>query len=120
MNSLIVASTASGHEFSIQQGFVYDAYGRLQTIKQGPLDTGDLVATYGYLAANGLLSTVAMPEAENATALTLSRSYDALGRLQTITNTPFASAAQSFTYRHDLAGRRDKVTLADGSYWLYG
>lgn len=91
------------------QTYTYDPGSRLETIT-----SGSQTATYAYYPNSGLLNTTAFTGGTN-----IARSYDALGRLQTITTTPAADAAQSYTYTYNNLHQRTRVTREDGSYWSY-
>jgi RHS repeat-associated protein len=91
------------------QTYGYDSASRLQTITNG-----SQTATYAYDPTKGLL---------NATTFTggtaISRAYDAVGRLDSITTTPAAGSAQSYTYTYNNLNQRTRVTREEGSYWAY-
>ena len=94
----------------VSQAYGYDVYGRMGTIVSGAQ-----TVTYGYYPTTGLLNTTSYTGGTN-----LARVYDSFGRLQTITTTPAAGGAISYTYQYDSLNRRNKVTREDGSYWSYG
>ena len=94
----------------VSQTYGYDVYRRMGTIVSGAQ-----AVTYGYYPTTGLLNTTSYTGGAN-----LARVYDSFGRLQTITTTPAAGGAISYTYQYDSLNRRNKVTREDGSYWSYG
>jgi RHS repeat-associated protein len=98
-----------GASVLVSQTYGYDASSRLETIASG----GQSV-TYGYHPASGLLSTTSYTG-----GTVVGRSYDGLGRTQSITTTPAADAAQSYTYTYNNLSQRTRVTREDGSYWAY-
>jgi len=101
--------TTSGATIFSSQSYGYDATSRLETITSGSQSV-----TYSYHPNSGLLSTTAFTGGTSNT-----RSYDSQGRLQSITNTPAADTAQSFTYSYNNLNQRTRTTREDGSYWSY-
>lgn len=106
-NSLQASRSAVG---LMSQTYGYDGTSRLQTIT----GSGQTI-TYGYNPARGLLETTTYSSGTNIT-----RGHDALGRLQSITTTPPASPAVSYTHTYNNLHQRMRVTREDGSYWSYG
>lgn len=93
------------------QAYTYDTSSRLGTVT-----SGSQTATYAYYPTTGLLNTTTF-NGGTSTA----RSYDALGRLQSIvTSTPASGTVASYTYTYNSLSQRTKVTREDGSYWSYG
>jgi RHS repeat-associated protein len=106
-NSL--SATRAGVTFATQT-YGYDATSRLQTVTSGAQ-----TATYAYYPNSGLLNTTAFTGGTQT-----ARSYDALGRLQTIsTTTPAAGTVASYTYTYNNLSQRTRATREDGSYWSY-
>jgi RHS repeat-associated protein len=101
--------TSRGGNVLKSQTYTYDVTSRLETITSGAQ-----TATYAYYPGSGLLNTTTFTGGTN-----ISRSYDSLGRLQTITTSPAADAAQSYTYTYNELHQRTLVTREDGSYWSY-
>ncbi len=93
----------------VNQGYTYDTSSRLETVTSG-MQT----ATYSYHATNGLL---------NGTSYTggtsVARSYDALGRIQSVTNTPASGGPIIYAYTYNNLNQRTRVTREDNSYWSY-
>jgi RHS repeat-associated protein len=89
------------------QTYGYDPTSRLETVTSGSQS-----ATYAYYPTSGLLNTTTFTGGTN-----IARSYDTLGRLETITTTPAAGGAQSYTYTYNNLSQRTRVTREDGSYW---
>jgi RHS repeat-associated protein len=59
--------------------------------------------------------------ASNATnVMTTQNTYDNLNRLTGRSSVSSASSVVNFQYQYNAASQRMKVTLIDGSYWLYG
>jgi RHS repeat-associated protein len=101
---------ARGAASLMNQTYGYDTSSRLETITGG-LQT----VTYGYDPTRGLLNTNGY-----SSGTTITRAYDGLGRLQSITTAPPASPAISYTYTYNNLHQRTRVTREDGSYWSYG
>lgn len=101
--------TSHGGSVLTSQTYTYDPGSRLETIT-----SGSQTATYAYYPNSGLLNTTTFTGGTN-----LSRSYDTLGRLQTISTTPAAGGAQSYTHTYNNLHQRTRVTREDGSYWSY-
>ena len=70
-------------------------------------------ATYFYVAKSSLVDHIVFAHG-TANVMTTQNTYDKLNRL---TGT---SSALSFVYQYNAASQRTKVTLIDGSYWIYG
>lgn len=49
----------------------------------------------------------------------MTKNYDNLNRLTSITSTPLGSSAFSYSYSYNSANQRTQTVLADGSYWTY-
>jgi len=101
--------TSQGANTLSNQTYGYDPTSRLQTIT-----SGSQTITYGYYPNSGLLNTTGFTGGTN-----ISRSYDSPGRLQNITTTPAAGAAQSYTYTYNDLNQRTQLTRENGSYWIY-
>ena len=101
--------TSHGTNALSSQTYSYDATSRLETIT-----SGSQTATYSYHVNSGLLSTTAFT---GGTSIT--RGYDTIGRLETITTTPAADIVQSHHYTYNNLNQRTRVTREDGSYWSY-
>jgi uncharacterized protein RhaS with RHS repeats len=78
------------------QSYAYDSASRLQTIT-----SGSQTATYAYHPNSGLLNTATFSGGTN-----IARGYDALGRIQSMTNQPAAGAAQSYNYTYNSLNQR--------------
>ena len=101
--------TSHGANTLSSQTYGYDATSRLETIT-----SGSHTATYTYYPNSGLLNTTAFTGGTN-----ISRSYDTIGRLETITTTPAADTVQSHHYTYNNLSQRTRLTREDGSYWSY-
>ena len=101
---------ARGGSVLASQTYGYDATSRLEMITAGGQNV-----TYAYYPNTGLLNTTSFTGGTS-----IGRSYDTLGRLQSITTTPAADAAQSYTYTYNNLHQRTRATREDGSYWAYG
>jgi RHS repeat-associated protein len=106
-NSLQATRNATTY---VSQTYGYDPTSRLSTIT-----SGGQTATYDYYPTSGLLNTTTFTGGTN-----LSRTYDSFGRLQSITTTPAADTATSYTYTYNNLNQRTRATREDGSYWAYG
>ncbi len=73
-------------------------------------------ATYGYLASSRLVGQIAF--VNGASQVTTTKKYDKLNRLKGVSTGAGGSVA-SFSYNYDNANQRIRVTVEDGSYWLY-
>lgn len=104
------AQAVRGAAVLVGQTYNYDAASRLETIA-----AGSQTVTYGYHPASGMLVNTSFTGGTG-----LGRSYDAVGRLQTVTTTPAAGPAQSYAYTYNGLHQRTRVTREDGSYWSYG
>jgi RHS repeat-associated protein len=79
------------------------------------VSSGSQTATYAYYPATGLLNTTTFTGGTQ-----LVRSYDPLGRLQTIaTTTPASGTVASYTYTYNNLDQRTRITREDNSYWSY-
>jgi RHS repeat-associated protein len=101
--------TSQGANTLSSQAYGYDSNSRLQTVT-----SGSQTATYVYYSTSGLLNSTSFTGGTN-----IVRVYDTQGRIQTITNTPAADAAQSYAYTYNNLNQRTRVTREDGSYWSY-
>ena len=100
-----------------QQTFHYDpATGRVQDAGDGTVS-----GVYAYTANSDWLHTTTFKRGTTA-VMTTTREPDTLDRLLSVTNSVSGqpTSGSSFTYRYDSRGLRDKLTLADNSYWNYG
>lgn len=81
-----------------------------------PFTAGDgtNTATYSYLPNSDWLNTTVIPG-----KITVTKTPDAQGRLDSIVTTRGATTVESHTWHYDAASRRDRDTLADGSFWSY-
>ncbi len=96
----------------------YDTSGRLQTVTDG-----SYTATYAYDPYSTLISTVTS-KTSGQNRLITTRSYDNLNRLNSISSQAYyvssaVSLPVSYAYRYNDANERTRMTLADGSYWVY-
>jgi RHS repeat-associated protein len=92
------------------QSYGYDSSSRLETVT-----SGSQTATYEYFPTSGLLNTTAFTGGTQ-----ISRTYDSLGRLETIaTSTSVSGTVASYTYTYNNLDQRTRVTREDNSYWSY-
>ncbi len=92
------------------QTYGYDASSRLETVTGG-----GQTATSAYYPTTGQLNTTTFTGGAQ-----ISRSYDSLGRLQTIaTATPTQGTVASYVYTYNDLDQRTRVTREDNSYWSY-
>jgi RHS repeat-associated protein len=101
----------------VRDSMSYDAASRLQTVTDNTTPT-PYSATYSYLANSPLVRQVEFTN-NGSPRMTTVKNYDFLNRLTRIVSTPTASAGITFDYRYDLANRRTRAGLPDGSYWSY-
>jgi RHS repeat-associated protein len=90
--------------------FAYDALGR-PTLKDVPEAGGDVAFAYDLLG-------LPLSALYSATGLGISASYDALGR-ETATTTNLDGTARTYSFQHDLAGNRTRLTHPDGPWFDY-
>jgi RHS repeat-associated protein len=112
-----LAASVSGSPF-VAQSFDYDSAGHLSHAGYG----GTIQATYGYVP-NSFVDLVGAIDfaAGGSTAMTTTKSYDSnRDRLTGVASNIGATPAAGFGYHYNLAGQRDKATLADGGRWDYG
>ncbi|MCL4181737.1 MAG: hypothetical protein KJ072_28880, partial [Verrucomicrobia bacterium] len=95
--------------------FGYDNAGRLSTVSDGTFN-----ATYSYLANSALIGQILF-KTNTTTRMTVTRQYDLLNRLSAINSSPSASGQLplGFDYQYNDANQRVRVTLHDGSFWVY-
>lgn len=92
------------------QGYSYDTSGRLKTVTNGAQ-----VATYNYDPARGLLGTTVFTGGTS-----ISRTYDSMGQLESITTTPANDTPVSYAYTYNNLHQRTRVTREDNSYTSVG
>jgi len=116
-DSLLRRSTTSlgGVSGSITTTYGYDNASRLQSVSDGTHS-----ATYTYIANSPLVDNIVFKQS-TTTRMTTRKQYDKLNRLQQISFTTNSSTAPggSYTYAYNNANQRTRVTLVDGSYWIY-
>jgi len=94
-------------------GYSYDNASRFLSVTDGTNS-----ATYSYAANSPLVGQIEFKN-NGTTRMTTTKQYDALNRLSTINSQPSSDTAVSFAYDYNSANQRTRVTLADGSYWVY-
>ena len=97
----------------------YDSASRLQSVTA--LDSGlsPLVsAGYSYLADSALIGEIYYTNG-GTLCMTRSNQFDNLNRLTNLVWNVGGSNVASFAYQYNSANQRTRVTLVDGSYWLY-
>jgi YD repeat-containing protein len=94
--------------------FGYDG-GRLSTVTDGSWNS-----TYTYLANSPLVGQI-VHKLKSPPVMTDTRQYDLLNRLASISSTPAGTNQWpvSFGYQYNDANQRTRVTLQDGSFWVY-
>jgi RHS repeat-associated protein len=100
----------AGLGWSRRQEYAYDATGRVSRITSGGHE-----ARYGYLPGSDRVTSVAVA-GPDGDVLATTRLHDAWDRLLSVANAAGAWE-EEHVYRLDLAGRRDRVRLRDGSGW---
>lgn len=102
-NSIMVANTTLG----------YNAASRLLGVSDGVNS-----ATNYYVAKSSLVDHIVFWR-NGASVMTTQNTYDNLNRLTGRSSVVAGATVASFQYQYNAAGQRTRVTLADGSYWLY-
>ncbi len=92
--------------------YSYDAMSRIATVSDGTN-----TAEYTRLSGTNLLNSVVVKQGES-TKLSTTKTYDAFNRLLS-TSSVAGAATRTYTYEYNDKDQRTKLTLADGSYWLY-
>ena len=105
-------SLKEGAVAKFNHSYTYDAMSRVATVLDG-IDT----FTNTYLSGSNLLSSVVATNSSGA-IMTTSKTYDTAKRLLS-TSAAFTGGGRSYTYEYNDKDQRTKLTLADGSYWLY-
>jgi RHS repeat-associated protein len=95
--------------------YAYDTASRLSTVSDGAFS-----AAYTYLANSPLVSQITFKQSSTV-RLTTSKQYDYLNRLQSIASAPSSTASLplSYAYQYNDANQRVRMTLTDGSFWVY-
>jgi len=95
--------------------FGYDSASRMTNVTDGTYSAG-----YTYLANSPLVSQITF-KTNTMTRMTTTKNYDYLNRLQSISSTPSASGQLplAYGYQYNDANQRTRVTLNDGSFWIY-
>jgi hypothetical protein len=101
----------------IQQSSSWDAASRLQSVTDRSAAI-PYSASYTYLDKSPLVSQIVF-KTNTTTRMTTTKSYDFLDRLASISSSSSSSSPISFNYQYNNANQRSRVTLADGSYWLF-
>ena len=96
----------------LNTAYTYDSMSRVATISDGTN-----TAEYTRLAGTNLLNSVIIKEGAN-TRLSMTKTYDAFNRLLS-TSSVAGATTRTYTYEYNDKDQRTKLTLADGSYWLY-
>ena len=106
-----LASGMAGYTYSYDAGS-----GRLERVTDG---AGNYAA-YDYLANSQLTGQITHGTETNV-RLTTTKTYDRLNRLVSVMASTDSAApdAWAYLYQHNEANQRVRVTLADGSYWVY-
>ncbi|HCE42360.1 MAG TPA: hypothetical protein DET40_02285 [Lentisphaeria bacterium] len=87
--------------------YTYDGMSRLASV-----GNGTNTASYTRISGSSLLYTTSVGD------MTTTRAYDNLNRLTSISSVSPAST-MSYSYTYNNSDQRSKLTLADGSYWVY-
>ncbi|HEX5218407.1 MAG TPA: hypothetical protein VFZ59_02480, partial [Verrucomicrobiae bacterium] len=108
-------ATANGGTQLTRAGYGYDSAGRMSTARDG-----DFIATCSYLANSALISQIEF-KSNTVVQMVTRKSYDKLNRLSSIGSTYSNSTAlvNLYAYDYNNANQRTRVTLADGSFWIY-
>jgi len=108
-NVVLRSASASLHS----AGYSYDEASRLRAVLSGQVS-----ATYSYLANSPLVSQIAFTN-NGVQRMVTSKQYDLLNRLENIKSVPSSSAPLSFDYAYNLANQRTLRRETDASYWRY-
>jgi hypothetical protein len=81
-------------------------------------DGGGNTATYSYLANSPLVSQILF-QRSGATRMTITKQFDYINRLLSVSSAPSAASGLSFSYQYNDANQRCTNTLAGSSYWVY-
>jgi RHS repeat-associated protein len=92
--------------------FAYDYASRLTNVTDGTYSAG-----YSYLANSPLISQIAFRQS-GSTKMTTTKQHDYLNRLLSISSSS-SSLPISYAYGYNDANQRTRVTLNDGSFWVY-
>jgi YD repeat-containing protein len=76
------------------------------------------VTAYTYIANSPLVGQITL-KSNATTRLTVTKSYDYLNRLSSISSAFSAASALSFSSSYNDANQRVQVAQADGSFWQY-
>lgn len=91
------------------QNYSYDEHSRLKIVS-----AGGQTATYGYDSNTGLLRNTAFSGGTN-----ISRTYDVLGEIESVTTAPANDAPTSYSYTYNNLHQRTRETREDNSYYVY-
>jgi RHS repeat-associated protein len=97
----------------LSHSYAFDGASRITNVSDGTYQAG-----YAYLADSPLVSQITF-RSNSTTRMTTTKSYDFLNRLSSISSAPSADSALSYSYSYNDANQRTRVTLADGSFWIY-
>lgn len=105
--------TASSNLYS--HAYTYDDASRMSSVSDGVRS-----ASYEYVPNSALISQTTFKENTN-TRMVTKRNYDYLNRLLSINSSTSSTATPHSAYRylHNDGNQRVRMTLHDGSYWLY-
>ena len=110
----VSALTSTGQLLS-SNAHAFDYASRLTNVTDGTFSAG-----YTYLANSPMISQVTFKQ-NSTTRMTTSKQFDYLNRLQSISSAPGAANQLSlaYNYQYNNANQRTRVTLNDGSFWIY-
>jgi RHS repeat-associated protein len=112
-DQLRIASPSNPNLYVVTYG--YDSASRLRTVT-----AGDDSATYAYVPDSALIASVAFTNA-GVERMAITRQYDLLDRVTDVVSTAAGAAVFArFAYGYNAAGLRERIELADGTYWDYG
>ena len=130
LNSLSVASTydtflrrstlALNYQLSTLNSvtYGYDLASRLQTVTDNS-GSPAYSATYSNIANSPLVGQITFKQA-STTRMTTTKQFDSLNRLTQVSTVDSGQrTVDSHAYGYNNANQRTRVTLADGSYWVY-
>jgi len=103
--------SVSGNQVS---GYLYGDDGRLEAVT-----SGSRRVEYSYETDSNLVAAMNY-QTNGSNVLQVSKTYDTLNRVETVTGVAGAATVASFDYENNTLSQRTRIDLADGSYWVYG
>jgi len=110
-----VSALSSTSQLLSSNAYAFDYASRLTNVTDGTYSAG-----YTYLANSPLISQITL-KSNTTVRMTTTKQYDYLNRLLSISSSPSSSSSLPLTYAYAYndANQRTRVTLNDGSFWIY-